>query len=225
MGLVAFTWAGGLTSWRWIFRTLLLLAVPSAALIALYFREETLPPEARRLLKQTIASTRTTPPASTRYEAVKEALVRSALRPLYFLLTEPITLALSMWIAFAWGTLYLFLEAVPLVFAPYGFDHKHNTRGASFVGIAVGTLTGFAAHMVVLRARRPVVEPEERLPEACVGAVLFTLGFFVFAWTAKPGIIHWIVPQIGTASIMAGLYMVYVRTPRISVCSTHNSLT
>jgi hypothetical protein len=38
-------------------------------------------------------------------------------------------------------------------------------------------------------------------------------GFFWYAWSAKPGEIHWIVPQFGTAVLMTGLFLFYVSDP------------
>ncbi|PWN31564.1 MFS general substrate transporter [Meira miltonrushii] len=202
MGLIGFTWAGGSISWRWIFWVLLMLAVPSFLAIALFFRHESLTKEMRVRLRQKSTS--------SQHDSFKERVLIPMLRPLFFLATEPITFVLSLWIAFAWGTLYLFLESIPLVFEPYGFTHEHMSRGLSSVGIGIGALIGFGVHMLVLRYRSTITRPEQRLPEACVGALLFSFGFFIFAWTAKPDKIHWIVPQLGTSVIMIGLYMVYI---------------
>lgn len=201
MGLIGFTWAGGSISWRWIFWVMLMLSVPSFLAIIFAFRHESLTKEMRlRLREKTNSSS----------SSIKDKEFLPILRPLFFLATEPITFVLSLWIAFAWGTLYLFLEAIPLVFAPYGFTHDHMSRGLSFVGIGIGALIGFVLHMLILHFRQTIKRPEQRLPEACAGALLFSIGFFIFAWTAKPGKMHWIVPQLGTSIIMIGLYLVYI---------------
>lgn len=214
IGLITFSWAGGTEiSWRWIFWTLLMAAIPSALLILLFFRRETLPKQTRTKLKQDnfVCGSTGTSLTPSRWQTLRRTLIQSALRPLYFLVTEPITLALSIWIAFAWGVLYLFLESIPLVFAPYGFTHANKSRGLSFCGSAVGAGVGFVSHIYYIsRKRHPPTKPEDRLPEASVGAIIFAAGFFIFAWTAKPGSIPWIVPQIGTAVIMTGLFMVYI---------------
>lgn len=91
------------------------------------------------------------------------------------LATEPIVFCLSLWISFAWGTLYLFLESVPLVFAQYGI-----AQGPSFVGLAIGALVGFAIHLVYVHRSKRLAgsTPETRLGEACVGAVAFAASEF-----------------------------------------------
>lgn len=212
IGLISFTWAGGPTvSWRWIFWTMLAAALPSAIIIALFFRYETLPKQSRFILRKAGYQQTEETERTSRWLTLKQVLFKSAFRPLYFLATEPITLALSTWIAFAWGVLYLFLESIPLVFAQYGFDHANKSRGLAFCGSAVGSTLGFIVHVIyVKRFRSTPTTPEDRLPEACAGAVLFSSGFFIFAWTAKASAIHWIVPQIGTAIIMFGMFLVYV---------------
>ena len=89
------------------------------------------------------------------------------------LATEPIVSCLSLWISFAWGTLYLFLESIPLVFSQYGFS-----QGLGFGGLAVGALIGFAMHLVYLHSTnvRTSSMPETRLLEASFGAPLFAGG-------------------------------------------------
>lgn len=99
------------------------------------------------------------------------------LKTVVFLSTEPIATALCLWISFAWGCLYLFLESIPLVFAPYGFASQSNTQGLAFTGLAVGALIGFAIS-TVLETRRtiPAGHPERRLGDAFAGGILFTIG-------------------------------------------------
>lgn len=172
MGLIGFSWAGGLTSWRWIFWVMLILAAPSFLVILLFFRQESLTREMREKIRQLQMSAEADQNSSFGRNS------KRMLKPLFFLATEPITLMLSLWIAFAWGTLYLFLESVPMVFAPYGFTHDNKSRGLSFAGIGIGALIGFALHILILRTRKPVTKPEQRLFEACIGAIVFPVGFF-----------------------------------------------
>lgn len=171
MGLIGFSWAGGLTSWRWIFWVMLILAAPSFLVILLFFRQESLTREMREKIRQMQMSAEADQNSSFGRNS------KRMLKPLFFLATEPITLMLSLWIAFAWGTLYLFLESVPMVFAPYDFTHDNKSRGLSFAGIGIGALIGFALHILILRTRKPVTKPEQRLFEACVGAIVFPVGF------------------------------------------------
>lgn len=140
------------------------------------FRGETLPSVIRRqrgydLPKDTSGSI---------LHRARQALSISAIRPLVYLCTEPITTALSLWISFAWGVLYLFLESIPLVFEPYGFVAANNTQGLAFTGLAVGSITGFLLSIVWDKQRKgaAIGAPEKRLGQAFVGGVLFAAGEF-----------------------------------------------
>ncbi|PWN87229.1 MFS general substrate transporter [Acaromyces ingoldii] len=200
IGPIFFSWIGGGVSWRWIHWTLLISSVPSAALVFLTFNRETLLSARQRKGQPSERST-----LAGMARKVKASLSTSLVRPLLLLATEPIVFCLSLWISFAWGTLYLFLESVPLVFAQYGI-----AQGPSFVGLAIGALIGFAIHLVYVHRSKRLAgsTPETRLGEACVGAVAFAASLFFYAWTGLPHV-PWIVPQIATACIMAGLFLVY----------------
>ncbi|KAH8913460.1 MFS general substrate transporter, partial [Atractiella rhizophila] len=69
-------------------------------------------------------------------------LIRVSLsRPLYLMATEPVVLSFSLWVGFAWGVLYLLLEAIPLVCKNvYGFDNGQT--GLAFFAITIGGVFG-----------------------------------------------------------------------------------
>jgi hypothetical protein len=94
-----------------------------------------------------------------------------------FLFTEPIATALCVWLAFAWGCLYLFLESIPLVFKPYGFVNASNSQGLAFTGLAVGALSGFGLWCILeWRRDKSTGEPEKLLTDACAGGIIFAIG-------------------------------------------------
>jgi hypothetical protein len=142
--------------------------------VLIVFRAETLPSVIRRRKGYD-------PPKDTSgsvLQRARQVLSISAIRPLVFLCTEPITTALSVWISFAWGVLYLFLESIPLVFEPYGFIAAKNTQGLAFTGLAIGSITGFLLSVAWDKQRKgaAVGAPEKRLGQAFVGGVLFAAG-------------------------------------------------
>ncbi|UZJ53581.1 hypothetical protein CBS101457_002901 [Exobasidium rhododendri] len=208
IGPMVFSWTGNHANWRWIHWTMLIAGAPSALLVLTVFNRETLASTIRQRLHFEEK------PDYSRLsfvQRVQESLQISAVRPLIFLFTEPIATAICLYIGFAWGTLYLFLQSIPLVFQPYGFVNESGTQGLAFTGLAVGSLLGFLVFLIWQQYTAPIpTAPEKRLNQACVGGIAFTAGFFWYAWTAKPGSIHWIVPQMGTALLMAGLYLFYV---------------
>jgi len=148
----------------------------------------------------------------TKAEQVKTAL----LRPWILLLTEPIVLLTSIYIAIIYGTLYLLFAAFPIVFQ-LNRGWTPGISGLAFCGVAVGMI-GAVGYVIVdnrrynrVADRSPggVAPPEARLPLACVGSVLLPVGLFWFAWTNGPEV-HWVVPIVASGFFAAGLVMVFL---------------
>jgi hypothetical protein len=95
---------------------------------------------------------------------------------------EPAVLALSIWISLAWGTLYLFLESLPLALkGEYHFSM--GASGLAFGGLAAGAAIGLALTPLQEKlyryacSRRGVRDwPEGRLLSALIGGWLFPAG-------------------------------------------------
>lgn len=159
----------------------------------------------------------------------------SLYRPFHLLFTEPVVFSFSIWIAFAWGVLYLTFSSVPLVFSlEHGWDIEQSGRifAAIIVGGILGTAVGIWQEYMLhhtrwqptpeneadnsrfwslLRRRFPVSAPEARLYCTCVTAILLPAGLFIFGFTSKRDI-HWIAPAIGIVLATMGIYSVYLAT-------------
>jgi MFS family permease len=159
----------------------------------------------------------------------------SLYRPFHLLFTEPVVFSFSIWVAFAWGVLYLTFSSVPLVFSrQHGWDIEKAGRifAALIIGGILGTVVGiWQEHILhharwqptvenesdqspfwsLLRRRFPVTVPEARLYCTCLTAVLLPVGLFIFGFTSKRDI-HWIAPAIGLCLATMGIYSVYLAT-------------
>lgn len=51
----------------------------------------------------------------------------SLTRPIIFLFTEPIVAGVSLWVAFVWGTLFLFIQSASLIFEQYSQSDSSAT--------------------------------------------------------------------------------------------------
>lgn len=71
-------------------------------------------------------------------------LKTSAVRPLAYLFTEPIVTAISLWIGFAWGVVFLGTSSTLLVFSQYGWSW--GMTGVMQVTMAIGGLIGFLSN-------------------------------------------------------------------------------
>jgi DHA1 family multidrug resistance protein-like MFS transporter len=148
---------------------------------------------------------------------LRELLEKNFSRPIRMLVTERIVLLLSVYMAFIYGLLYLFLTAYPLVFqGVHGMNP--GVGDLPYFGAIVGEL--FAGILVFVRqpgyqkklaANNNVPVPEWRLPEAIAGAVCFAGGLFWFGWTGYKAEIHWIVPSLSGMLIGFGILIIFLQ--------------
>lgn len=115
---------------------------------------------------------------------LRELLSKNLSRPMRILFTEPIVLAVTVYMSFIYGLLYLFLTAYAFVFQrAYGFNK--GVGGLPYFGMVLGEVIAFGAIVYVnknyiqkLKANHNVPVPEWRIPLCIVGAVLFAGGLF-----------------------------------------------
>lgn len=133
----------------------------------------------------------------------KDALFRPA--QLFF--TEPVVFVVALMTAVAFGLLYIFTEALQIIYESMGFSRTQSSL--SFIAIAVGvvisTLTRYLDNYIFdLRHRRgQQVKPEDKLVGLALGAAAFAIGLWWLAWTIPPKIhdVHWMVPTVSLVFI------------------------
>ena len=147
----------------------------------------------------------------------KSLVEKHLLLPLKLLFLEPIILLITIYTAFIYGILYLFLEAYPIVFVQYrGINAAVATL--PYIGLIVGVLIGCAIVIFFepmynqkLKENHNIPVPEQRLPPMMVGAVLFPIGLFWFAWSGNYPNVHWIVPTLSGLLTGAGLMTIFLQ--------------
>ncbi|OKL57799.1 hypothetical protein UA08_07260 [Talaromyces atroroseus] len=147
-----------------------------------------------------------------------EIFQRALVRPWVLLFREPIVLFASLYMALIYGTVYMFMAAMPIV---YNEDRgwSEGIGGLAFMGIAVGILLGLTyalydnnrRYMKLFLAKKTTAE--SRLPPAMIGAIALPVGMFAFAWTNYPSI-HWSASVI--LSVPFGFGCVLVLLPMIN---------
>ncbi|EIW58339.1 MFS general substrate transporter [Trametes versicolor FP-101664 SS1] len=135
----------------------------------------------------------------------------SCTRPIYLLITEPVVAAFSLWVGFAWGILYVLVESIAPAFRTI---HHFNTgqTGTVFATMIVGCFAGLAIQLYqekLYTKHAPKRGPEARLFSACLGAVLFPAGIFIYAWSTFESV-HWMGMAMGVFVIMTALFVLYV---------------
>lgn len=148
----------------------------------------------------------------------KELITKNFSRPMRLLFFEPIVTLLSIYMAFVYGILYLFLTAYPLVFiGVHGFNAGQS--GLTFFGMIAGQL--IAGGVVLLQqpwyqrkleANNGVPVPEWRLPSVIAGGVAFTGGIFWFGWSGYRADVHWIVPTLSGLLTGFGLMSIFLQS-------------
>jgi multidrug resistance protein len=204
--------------WRWIF-WLQSIVAGLLFLLGLVFLKETYPVvilegKAQALRKET----GNTLLRSALHDGLtpQERIRNSIVRPLKMLFTEPIVLVLSVFVAFLFGNLYLFLTSFPRVFTEqYGFSTQNT--GLTYIGLGVGMFFGMAMagkgsdvlYRLLVKRNNGNVVPEYRLPPLVISAPLVAVAFFWYGWSAEAKT-HWIVPILGTVFFGMGMMPAFV---------------
>ena len=176
------------------------------------------------LLKRAKSLGLETPKGPSGLAALKFLLHLTFFRPITMLVTEPIVIAWSSYIAFNFAVLYSFFAAFPLVFSSiYNFGPEQT--GLTFLAIGVGCILATATFIIIdrliyrkhhaqshIQGHAGVVAPEHRLYAAMMGSIGIPFGLFWFAWTARKGI-HWMSPVAAAVPFAWGNLCVFVRFP------------
>lgn len=131
-----------------------------------------------------------------------QTFVRTALfRPTQLLFTEPLVIATALMSGFSFALLYLFTEALQLVYAALEFSETQSTL--PFLGLAVGFWLSIPTRLIdyrifaSLQRRNLPIKPESKLTGLAIGAPIFAIGLWWFAWTIPPMVpLPWIVPTV-----------------------------
>ncbi|KAI5263784.1 MFS general substrate transporter [Aureobasidium subglaciale] len=148
---------------------------------------------------------------------LRELVEKNLGRPMRMLFTEPIVLLLSIYMAFVYGLLYLFLTFYPIVFQRV-HGMSPGVGGLPYFGMIMGEV--FAGLYIVidvpsynrkLKANNNIPIPEWRLPPVIIGGVLFGVGLLWFGWTGYRADIHWIAPTLSGFFTGFGIMSIFLQ--------------
>ncbi|KAL8654466.1 MAG: hypothetical protein Q9226_003425 [Calogaya cf. arnoldii] len=207
--------------WRW---TEYLVAIMGflAFGLDLLFLEETYPPIVLQQKAATLRRRTLNWGIHAKQEEIevdfRELVTKNFSRPLRLLFTEPIVLLLSIYMAFIYGLLYLFLTAYPIVFQQiHGFNP--GVGGLPYFGMILGQLTAGVyialtqpSYNRKLEANGGVPIPEWRLFPVILGGISFTAGLFWFGWSGYQASTHWIVPTLSGLLTGFGLLAIFLQS-------------
>ncbi|ETW87361.1 major facilitator superfamily [Heterobasidion irregulare TC 32-1] len=220
LGPVVSGWieVGG-ASWRWLFWVLTIFA--GLCLVAIVFTvPETYVPiltvrKAEHIRKVT-GDERYYAPLETKISISKQ--VENILaKPFKILFREPMLLAITIYMSFLYGCLYLLFEAFPIVFTE-GHHMNQGVTGLMYLPISIGGFLGVVVYLAVFdpRYNRALeryapnpVPPEHRLEMPMLGAPIFAIAFFWFGWTSYPSISYW-SPLIAGGVMGFGIFGIFL---------------
>ncbi|KAF2160646.1 hypothetical protein M409DRAFT_70378 [Zasmidium cellare ATCC 36951] len=129
------------------------------------------------------------------------------------ILATPIGILMATYQAFAFGTLYASLSAIPIIFQEVrGWNEV--VGALPFLAMLLGIVIGASAtyfnqpfYMKRLKQNGGKPAPEARLPPVMLGSVFFTGGLFMLAWSSSRAV-FWLVPNIGLVFVGFGFLTV-----------------
>lgn len=140
----------------------------------------------------------------------KVALVRP-----WIILFDIIALLCAIYLAIVYALLYMLFTIYPIVFQ----QHRGWNSGVGELPL-IGTMLGaFVAGGIVFyessRGKKKMdagIErtPEDRMPLAMLGGILFPITMFWFAWSANFNSVPWIVPTLAGMFLATSIVLIFV---------------
>lgn len=190
-------------NWRWIFRV---TSIVSGFFIfaAAFTMVETLDAirlkyKAERLRRETGDDRYVAPIEVREKQGPLELVMQIVGKPVRLFFAEPMLIAVTLYISFVYGTLYLLFVAYPIVFGEL-HGMRPGSIGLTFLGYFCGTV--LSALWVIFYDNKRYIRkiaanggkppsPEARLHMVTIGAPLLVISLFWFAWTSWPSVSYW----------------------------------
>lgn len=189
-------------SWRWLFW--ILTAFAGVCLLLIVFTvPETFQPvilvkKARKARRQT-GNERYYASFETQKLSFTQRIEQILARPFKILFHEPMLIAITFYMSFVYGCIYLLFEAYPIVFTE-GHHMGVGPSGLTFLPLPIGGVVATLVYIAFFNPRyerkmkefapKPV-PPEYRLEMAMLAGPFFAIAFFWFAWTSYPSVSLW----------------------------------
>lgn len=141
-------------------------------------------------------------------ELVNENLVR----PLNFVITEPVLDIVCAFVALIYALLYAFFFAYPVIFSEL-YDYKDDKIGLMYIPILMGASCAVLLTVVLEKQYRAMTKrrtptPEDRLVGAMIGSPFPCIALFILGATSQKGII-WVGPALSGMAFGFGMVLIY----------------
>ncbi|KAH9936238.1 MFS polyamine transporter [Fomitopsis serialis] len=218
MGPICGAWIAQKSTWRWVFWSTTILSAIVGCGGFLMLRETYAPVllerKARRIRKNMGSEKSQHQEIRTVYDHGdrhwKQIYSTALFRPFKLFFKEPIIMLLGIYMAFVYGTLYLFLTTIDSIFEDV-YRESIGIAGLNYIALGIG-LTGASQinarvldrlYSYMVKKNGGEGKPEYRLPSMVPGTLLLPIGLLITGWTAQAHT-HWIGPDIGIFLVGAG---------------------
>jgi len=224
--------------WKWSQYALTIILV--ACYLPVFFLEETYlkvilvrRQKAAESAAGTVATTADDKPKPKASTLLLGVVFITLLRPMKMLVTEPIVIFVSLYVAYNFAVVFTFFGSIPYVFyTVYGFDREET--GLVFLALGFGCVLAIPTYVYLDKityikewhkkngslapADHVNIAPEHRLWPAMIGGLGLPIGLFWFGWASKKDV-HWIVPILGLVPFGWGNLCIFVSSsqPRDSL--------
>ncbi|KAF7792538.1 hypothetical protein EIP86_003579 [Pleurotus ostreatoroseus] len=207
-------------SWRWTYWVLTLFAGFCLALVVLTLPETYTPAllvKRAKKLRKTTGDQRWWAPLEQSKLSFGQRVESTIARPFKIFFLEPMLIAVTLYMSFVYGCIYLLFEAYPIVFTQ-GHHFNAGITGLMFLPIFTGSIFGVAAYLLIWNPRyvrlsreyAPApVPPEQRLHQAMFAAPIFAVSFFWFGWTSYPSVNYW-APLLAGAPLGLSIVLIFL---------------
>jgi multidrug resistance protein len=205
-------------TWRWNFYVLLWFAGITEVLM--FTIPETLPSivlanKAKRLRKLKIPGYEDVKAPVEITDRTLASIFKVSLTRPWKILIDPISFAVAVYLSVVYTLLYMLFTIYPIV-----FQQKRGWNSGVGELPLVGTIVGAVLGGMIIfantaRDRKKIQAghkraPEDRLPVAMIGGVLFPITMFWFAWSAEYNSVPWIVPTLAGVFLSTSILLIFV---------------
>ncbi|KAJ6621478.1 major facilitator superfamily domain-containing protein [Mycena sp. CBHHK59/15] len=209
-------------SWRWPMMELVWISAFALVFLCVLLPETHGPTILLRRAKRLRALTgnpelKTVTERSEVDETVGQIVYAALVLP-FVLAKEPVLVFANVYLGFVYAIFYLWFEAFPLVFTDI-YHFNEGISGLPFLGFLVsGTITytvyclyqmyHIAPRYARAAAANKEMPPEIKLEIGLMASIFIPTSVLIFGFASKASI-HWIVPIIGAALYLPGIYLVF----------------
>ncbi|TDL22205.1 MFS general substrate transporter [Rickenella mellea] len=206
-------WVAQKSRWQWVFWSLS-IADGILQVAGFIFMRETYHPE---LLKRKARALRKVS-GNDKLRSIHETgqrwttvVTHGMVRPLKFLVVEPIVQVFAIYMALLYGILYLTMTTFVEVWTDQ-YGQKSGVAGIHYLAVALGSTVGGQVGARVLNTvyrklkakNGGIATPEMRLPLLMVTATTLPIGLLIFGWTSKRRD-FWLLPDFGVFIFSIGI--------------------